>query len=317
MRIEPLTYFLEIAQTGSFSLAARHLYVSQQGLSKAIQALERELDTTLFERTGKRVHLTEAGCDLVPLAQDCIDSHKRLSAGMRKHTAADNPAETIHLAAMPFVASGMFSFMKNQLDAHGLRNVILVEKNFPNIIKDIVQAREGSEALAMVVVPGSALTSLRETHGVTFDPLFESSIMLMGTKKLISPKRQRFSVDEIVDLPIAYYSEPVLEEVLADTFADRSLANIIMHASNIALMSEYVQTGQAVTFSDSFSAFTIGNEQGDILFVPIEGAATFSVGFAYSAERHLDDRSAAYVDRFKRCIENTCKTYLAKHPPSK
>lgn len=314
MRIEPLKYFLEIAQAGSFSLAARRLYVSQQGLSKSIQALERELGTTLFERTGKRVRLTEAGHDLVPLAQDCIESQKRLDAGMRKHATASKSAEAVRLAAMPFVASGMFSFMKDQLDAHGLRNVILVEKSFPDIIEDIAQAHEGAEALAMIVVPASELDALRNNATIVFTPLFESSVMLMGTKQLISPKRQRFTVEEIVDLPIAYYSEPVLETVLANTFAGKPFKNILMHASNIELMNEYVQTGKAVTFSDSFSAFTIGNDQGDILFVPIEGAAAFSVGFAHAAARPLDERSAAYTERFKRCIDTVCKSYLVKHP---
>ncbi|MEG1518059.1 MAG: LysR family transcriptional regulator [Raoultibacter sp.] len=316
MRVESLKYFLEIAQAGSFSLAARHLYVSQQGLSKSIQALERELGTTLFKRAGKRVCLTDAGRDLVSLAEDCIESQKRLAEGMRKHASGGGSAKTVRLAAMPFVASGMFSFMKDQLEAYELRNVILVEKNFPDIVENIVQAHENSEALAMVVVPDSALDALRDNPAIVFVPLFNSSIMLMGTKKLISPKRQRFFIDEIVSLPIAYYSEPVLDTVLSDTFTGRSFQNIIMHASNIELMNEYVQTGQAVTFSDSFSAFTVGNEQSDLLFVPIEGAASFSVGFAYAAELPLDERSAAYVKRFKNCIDTVCKSYLIKHPLS-
>ena len=78
MRIESLHYFLEVARIGSFSLAARQLYVSQQGLSKAVQSLEKELGTALFERTGKRIRLTEAGFDLVPLATACVEDYAAL-----------------------------------------------------------------------------------------------------------------------------------------------------------------------------------------------------------------------------------------------
>lgn len=316
MRIESLTYFLEIAQAGSFSLAARHLYVSQQGLSKSIQALERELGTTLFERTGKRVRLTEAGRDLAPLARACIESQKNLLAGMRKHVGAVGPAKTVRLTAMPFVASGMFSFMKDRLDAYDLRNVALVERGFPEILADLAREDAGSATLAMVVVSATMRETLAQNPAVTFAPLFESRLMLMGTKRLISPKRQRISVDEVVRLPLAYYSEPVLESVIADTFADKPFENIIMHTSNIEMMNEYVETGQAVTFSDTFSAYLLGSENNELLFMPIEGAASFSVGFAHRADPPLDNHLAAYAERFRSCIGTTCKSYLAKTPAS-
>ena len=43
MRIEVLEYFLEIAECRSFSQASSNLFISQQGLSKAMRALESEL----------------------------------------------------------------------------------------------------------------------------------------------------------------------------------------------------------------------------------------------------------------------------------
>ena len=61
MRIETLGYFLEIARCGSFTQAADNLFISQQGLSKAIKSLEGELDASLFVKDGRRVALSEEG----------------------------------------------------------------------------------------------------------------------------------------------------------------------------------------------------------------------------------------------------------------
>lgn len=44
MDIKTLKYFLQICKDGSFSKAAKNLYISQQGLSKAISNLEKEIN---------------------------------------------------------------------------------------------------------------------------------------------------------------------------------------------------------------------------------------------------------------------------------
>ncbi|WP_455366867.1 LysR family transcriptional regulator [Kaarinaea lacus] len=56
-----LKTFLAIADTGSFSLAAERLYLTQPAISKRIQALESELDARLFDRVGRKTLLTPAG----------------------------------------------------------------------------------------------------------------------------------------------------------------------------------------------------------------------------------------------------------------
>ncbi len=56
-----LKAFQELAQQGSFTGAARSLNLTQSAISHSIKALEVALDTTLFDRLGKTVRLTQAG----------------------------------------------------------------------------------------------------------------------------------------------------------------------------------------------------------------------------------------------------------------
>ena len=60
------------SDTGSFSVAAEHLFLTQPAISKRIAALESELDTKLFDRIGRTVSLTEAGRALLPRAQNIL-----------------------------------------------------------------------------------------------------------------------------------------------------------------------------------------------------------------------------------------------------
>ncbi len=61
MRLLQIDYFLEVAETLSFTVAARQLYISQPALSKQIALLEEELGVKLLQRSSRRVELTEAG----------------------------------------------------------------------------------------------------------------------------------------------------------------------------------------------------------------------------------------------------------------
>lgn len=61
MNFNQLRYFVAIVKHGSFWSAALEEYISQSSLSKQIKALETELGVVLFNRTGNKITLTEAG----------------------------------------------------------------------------------------------------------------------------------------------------------------------------------------------------------------------------------------------------------------
>ena len=69
MELEQLRIFLAVAEQGSFTAAAKALFVSHSTTSRAVAALERELGTPLFLRQGRSVSLTHAGETLKPEAE--------------------------------------------------------------------------------------------------------------------------------------------------------------------------------------------------------------------------------------------------------
>ena len=74
MEIRQLRYFLKVAETLNFSEASRKLYITQSTLSQQISHLEQEIGMPLFERNSHEVYLTEAGKEMLPFAQQAVNS---------------------------------------------------------------------------------------------------------------------------------------------------------------------------------------------------------------------------------------------------
>lgn len=74
MELRNLKTFLRVAELSSFSRAAEDLHYTQSAVTIQIKQLERELGVELFERIGKRIHLTHHGESFLPYAGEVIRS---------------------------------------------------------------------------------------------------------------------------------------------------------------------------------------------------------------------------------------------------
>ena len=72
MDIAALKAFVAVAESGSFSRAAETIYITQPAISKRIAGLEAELGTSLFDRIGRTIQLTEAGTALLQRAHTIL-----------------------------------------------------------------------------------------------------------------------------------------------------------------------------------------------------------------------------------------------------
>lgn len=77
-----LRAFALLARAGSFTKAGREMHLTQSAISHAIKALERELGCRLFHRQGKGVHLTHHGRELLPHAENVLQTMQQARASL-------------------------------------------------------------------------------------------------------------------------------------------------------------------------------------------------------------------------------------------
>jgi DNA-binding transcriptional LysR family regulator len=83
LKLEQLRAFLEVAEHGSFTAAARALNLTQPAVTHQVHELEQRFEVALFERVGNHIYLTAAGEKLLEHARPLLQQDSRARAAMR------------------------------------------------------------------------------------------------------------------------------------------------------------------------------------------------------------------------------------------
>ncbi|NTU55445.1 MAG: LysR family transcriptional regulator, partial [Anaerolineales bacterium] len=139
MEIRQIQYFLSIVDTGSFSAAADEHYISQSSLSKMIIALEKELAVPLFDRSKRKVSLTEAGEAFLRHARQLNAGYKAMLVELDGYKSA---ADSFSIAAIPVLPQYGIATMVSQFrDKHPHIRFSLEEIDGLNILPALTEHR--------------------------------------------------------------------------------------------------------------------------------------------------------------------------------
>ena len=109
MTLDQMRVLIAVAELGSFSAAGRRLSRVQSAISQTIGVLEGDLKLELFDRSGKKPVLTEAGKAILEEARDLLHRAERLRARADAIARDVEPEMTLAADAMfpeePMMAS--------------------------------------------------------------------------------------------------------------------------------------------------------------------------------------------------------------------
>lgn len=263
MRIDYLRYFKRLAEVGSYTKAAKDLFIAQPTLSIAIKRMEEQLGFPLFNRNNKSgLELTESGKVFYEFASRAIVDYE---TGIR--LAKEKQGEISDSLNLGTIYAMQGKFFSRALDEFG-------RTCSPDLKIHIKQgfSRELIALLKRGELDVCFCSRIEGVSGLNFDPCWSQHLVLGVNKNSKLASRTSIAPEELRGMEILSYStqSPVTPEV--DEVAQRyGLQVYYGYDDEVALASLVSRNEQSVAlFVDSFlvAAFE------DVVCIPIENISS-------------------------------------------
>ncbi len=181
-----LTYFLQLAETMSYTQAAQILGITQPALTQQIKKLERTVGAPLFYSVGKKLHLSDAGYTMLDATHQIYETLNKAADEIQQSTSATQG--TINIGILASIEDQVFTdfaikyYEKNngiKLSTHMLTRKEIWERLENNTID-----------LAVMYLPDESIKNWKpyETKKI----ITEDLIFLHNNERLEKRKRVRF-----------------------------------------------------------------------------------------------------------------------------
>ena len=246
MELRQLKYFVKSAEYLNFSVAAKHLYITQSTLSQQIKQLEFELGFELFLRNSRHILLTEAGEEFLPFArktiQDAEDGVQRLYDLQNVKTGTLRVGVTYSLSTV--LTEGVMSFMK---EFPGIK----LEIFYKTVDELLVLLREHKVDFILSYKP------LFNAPDVESMPLFENTLALVVAKEHKLATRNKIVLQELAGIPLVLPSKGLQARMMLDKLLEgrdiHLTSNLELNETNILL--QVVATGSYATILSTSAVF--------------------------------------------------------------
>ena len=298
VKLEDLHYFISVGETGSITRAAQKHFMTQQGLSRIISGMEKELCTKLLVRNNNRIRLTPAGEAVMAGAREIeaaywsmMDAISRVTRPECGETDQDFTIYTTPImlnTVVPNVLSGLNQRFPQVRFAVNELNIWEIAQN----------VQFGEHCIALISWPSfrSEMYARVERDALHFEAIYKERIGLGVPKGHPLAGRASISNSELSGLPFAtYYNE---KDLLQRLLGGQDLPNILIHSTHLSLCHEMVEKGAAVAlWSDLVDYYA---QSDAIVQVPIDQSVDISYGCMWNETHPLSPVAQEVVNQTKQ-----------------
>ena len=238
MEIHQLTYFVAVAETGSFSRAAERCNIAQPSLSQQIQKLEQELGEPLFDRLTRRVVLTDAGRNLLPRAASILAELQDIKHSMNQ--VADSSSGLLTVGFIPTIAPFVLPRVIKRFSREFPLARLSVHEDFTeSLVHDLVDGK-----LDVGITSTPIHNKLIRTQELLNEPLLVAS-----SKDHDIITRATILVKELDEFPFIALSEMhcLGEQVQSFCYQQHLELKIVCHTSQLTTVQNCVALGLGVS----------------------------------------------------------------------
>ena len=293
MNLKQLEAFVQVSESGSFSKAAKELFLTQPTLSAHISSLEKELNVRLFIRNTKEVSLSDDGKDLYRYAKQITDLEKAIEE--RFYMDSDDGKHFITIAASTIPAQYLLpKVLMCYRERYPKEQIKIMETDSSEVVTQVVDH---------MVDVGFTGTVLEKKH-CKYIPFYKDELAVITPdtpEYRILKEQNRDDIDWIKRKPLILREEgsgtrKEAEKQLKNAGISMEDLDIVASIANQETIKKSVKQGMGITVLSRLAA----EDEDGLLIFPIPGADEGrDINLVYNKNYQMT-RSA---DRFIRIVK--------------
>lgn len=293
MNLKQLEAFVQVSESGSFSKAAKELFLTQPTISAHISSLEKELNVRLFIRNTKEVSLSDDGKDLYRYAKQITDLEKAIEE--RFYMDSDDGKHFITIAASTIPAQYLLpKVLMCYRERYPKEQIKIMETDSSEVVTQVVDH---------MVDVGFTGTVLEKKH-CKYIPFYKDELAVITPdtpEYRILKEQNRDDIDWIKRKPLILREEgsgtrKEAEKQLKNAGISMETLDIVASIANQETIKKSVKQGMGITVLSRLAA----EDEDGLLIFPIPGADEGrDINLVYNKNYQMT-RSA---DRFIRIVK--------------
>lgn len=305
MTIQQLKYTITIANQGSFNKASEVLYISQPSLTESIKELEKELNITIFYRSGKGVTLTNEGVEFLAYARELYGQFENV---LERYGENESRKKIFSVSTQHYTfAVKSFVELVKKLDTSEFEFAIREEQT-QKIIDDVINMNSEIGILYLSSFNMPVIGKLLRQNHLEFHELISCEAYVYLWKGHPLADNERISFDELKDYPCLSFEQGgngsmyFAEEILASYPYPR----IIRATDRATMLNLMVGLGGYTLCSGIICEELNGSDFIAVPFAPDDAhpGETMKVGYITKKNLLLSKVGKIYIEELKRTLSS-------------
>lgn len=249
---ERLNTFIAVAEKSNFSEAAKMLYVTQPTITSQIKALEEELGTKLFERTTKKVEMTQSAKILLKYAREIVQMNDAARKEI-KHMESQSYGDLRMGCSLTIGEYILPQFLNQFKETYPL---IQLQVNIENSYSILESIKAHSIDVGLIETPTQDVQ-------ICVEPFLEDELVLIAAPGYFLGNDSHITLEQVQKSPLIFREEgsgtrSVVNDYLRNSGLTDNDLQIVMELGSTEAIKAAVESGLGVSF---ISKNTIKKEQ--------------------------------------------------------
>lgn len=297
MTIQQCKYVLAIAKTGSFSEAAKQMFLAQSSLSVSIKSLEQELNIKIFERSGNGAFLTEEGSEFVRYASQICQDNDFVERRYSAHTVQ----EKLYIATQhyDFVAD-IFCAYLNTVCADSFQ-LAIKEIETHNVIYEVEMAYSDIGIIAIKDRDYDIMKRYLAKKRLSFTSLLQAPPHVFFRKEHPLCQSTNLQIADLKSYPyVSYEQGGHNSSFFTEELTDVSGVDKHIEISDRATLMNVLLVTDAYTVGTGIMPSALN--QGKIVSVPLNTVDFYHIGYLLNENRKLSESTHKFIEMMDKAM---------------